>query len=501
MSERLTMELLSVLPSDGLHGRRIVLTDAEEITEGNVASVLGKALAVHRRNKREIQYLLDVYRGKQDIRNRVKEVRPDIKNIITVNRANEIVTFKTSYLLGEPLQYVSRGSDDAVSERIDALNDFMYAENKAAKDKEVADWFHVCGVGVRMVLPDEKGEEDGSPANIFTLDPRYAFVIYSSDVGHTPLAGVLERRDEDGKRFYCVYTRADYFELRGNKVTEHKPRTVPFVPVIEYVNNDARMGAFEVVLPILNAINTLESNRVDDIEQFVQSFLVFENCDISDEAASNLLKSLGLKVKSDPSNPAKVYRVEGALDQAGVQDVVNDLDDAYITICGMPNRNGGSSTSDTGAAVIMRDGWSAAEARAKDTELFFCRSEREFLRIFLYICRNTGEVDLRLADIGMKFTRRNYADIQSKAQVLCELLANGKVHPKLAFQVCGLFTDSEEAYRMSEEYVKEQEATEEKRLEEELANERLRQSGQNDSNAAAEGNSTVPNGEGKNGGA
>lgn len=34
----------------------------------------------------------------------------------------------------------------------------------------------------------------------------------------------------------------------------------------------------------------------------------------------------------------------------------------------MPNRNGNASTSDTGSAVIMRDGWSDAEARAKDSE-------------------------------------------------------------------------------------------------------------------------------------
>jgi len=486
-----------MLPDEGLHGRRKILTDVETITAVNVVEVVGKADAIHRINLREINYLLNVYKGCQDIRNREKAVRPEIRNVVTVNRANEIVTFKTSYLLGEPLQYVSRGGDDATSEKINALNEFMYAEDKAAKDKEIADWFHICGVGARMVMPDEVGEEDGSPANIATLDPRHAYVIYSSNVGQKAMAGVLERKDDDGQWFQCVYTKTDYFELKDGKVATNQRRTVPFVPIVEYVNNDARMGAFEVVLPILNAINTLESNRVDDIEQFVQSIMVFENCDISNEAASELLKKFGIKIKSDPSNPAKIYRVEGKIDQGGVQSVVDDLTDAYITICGMPNRNGGSSTSDTGAAVIMRDGWSAAESRAKDSELFFCRSERETLRIFLYICRNTGEVDLRLADIGMKFTRRNYADIQSKAQVLCELLSNGKVHPKLAFQVCGLFTDSEEAYRMSMEWVEDQSAQEEKRLEEELERERLavHERGQDDQDPAEEGGTEVPGGE------
>ena len=39
------------------------------------------------------------------------------------------------------------------------------------------------------------------------------------------------------------------------------------------------------------------------------------------------------------------------------QTLKNDLYQTILTICGIPNRNGGSSTSDTGNAVIFRDGW------------------------------------------------------------------------------------------------------------------------------------------------
>jgi hypothetical protein len=58
----------------------------------------------------------------------------------------------------------------------------------------------------------------------------------------------------------------------------------------------------------------------------------------------------------------------------------------------------------------------------------------------------------------MKFTRRNYEAIQSKSQVLVSMLQQPKIHPMLAFSHCGLFTDPESAYAMSEEYYeKEQE--------------------------------------------
>ena len=460
--------VLSVLPDDGLHGRRVIYTDVPEITPENVVDVVGKALSVHRLNRNEIQYLWDYYRGKQDIRCRVKEVRPEINNKVTVNRANEIVAFKVSYLLSDGIQYVSLGSDESVSNKVNELNKFMYAEDKAAKDKSVTDWAHICGVGVRMVLPDPVGEEDGSPVCIYPLDPREAFVIYYSGLGQKPVAGVIRQRDEKGQWYSIVYTTQWYFEIKNGKITKQETRTVPYVPVIEYLHNEARMGAFEVVLPLLNAINTLESNRVDDIEQFVQSILVFINCELTEEQGQSLREKLGLMIKSDPTNPADVKRIEGELSQGGAQTLVDDLYDSVLTITGMPNRNGGSSTSDTGAATIMRDGWQSAESRAKDTELLFKRAEREMLRVVLYILRESGTLDLNWSDVDPKFLRHNNTDLQSKVQVLCEMLNNPKIHPKLAFQASGMFSDAEESYRMSMEWYEKQQAEMEQSLRREV---------------------------------
>lgn len=462
-------KVISCWPDDGLHGRHVAYTNQKEITPENVSDVIGKAMSTHFRNKAEIQYLYDYFRGKQDIRLKEKVVRPEINNKVMVNRANEIVTFKTAYLLGEPLQYVSNGGNDSVSEKVNTLNEFMRAESKDTKDKEIADWMHICGVGVRMVVPDEEGEEDGSPVCIYTLDPRDAFVIYYSGVGHKPLAGVLRQWDEEGKPYQCVYTREWYFEIAGGEIKNQEARTIPYIPIIEYTNNDARMGAFEVVLPLLNAINTVESNRVDSIQDFVNAFDVFQNCELEAGQYAELAKGgMAIQIKGTQGMEAKVYRIASELNQTNTQTLVDDLYDTALTICGMPNRNGGSSTSDTGTAVIYRDGFAEAESRAKDTEKTFIRSEREFLRIVLYICRNTADLDLQLSDIKPEFTRKNLSNVQSKVQVLCEMLNNSKIHPKLAFQTCGVFGDSEEAYRISQEFYEEQQAALTRSLREEI---------------------------------
>jgi SPP1 family phage portal protein len=324
----------------------------------------------------------------------------------------------------------------------------MRSEEKNTKDKQIVDWMHICGIGVRMVLPDQQEDEDGSPASIFTLDPRDAFVIYYSGIGHLPKAGVVRQKNEDGEWISCVYTIDTYYEIKGNEIINGggfgEPHGLGRIPIIEYANNDARMGAFEPVLSLLNAINTLESNRVDSVEDFVNAFDVFQNCEIDTEKYSNLSKG-GKAIMiacTTPGVESKVYRITSELNQSGTQTIVDDVYDAVLTICGMPNRNGGSSTSDTGAATIMRDGWQSAESRAQDTEKMFVCSEREFLRQFLFICRSLGIMDLKLSDIEVRFTRRRYDGLQSKAQVFAQLYATGIVDPYDIYAISELFPDS-----------------------------------------------------------
>jgi len=439
------------------YGREVIYTDTDDITAENVISVLEKAMLVHSRNRATIDYLYNYYKGDQPILNRTKEFREDICNKIVENRANEIVTFKVGYLMGKPVQYVNRGEDsDSFSEAINTLNNYMFAEDKASKDKELADWFTICGTAYRMILPDVRSEEDEAPFEIYTLDPRGAFVVYHSGLGNKPVMGVKYITRQDGSTVYSVYTTRMYFEIEqpgignsgGKKIVKSEGHILGDIPIIEYPANSARLGAFEIVLPLLDAMNTVSSNRVDGIEQFIQSLLVLKGVDIESEEFRALKENGGLKI---PPDGDAFYLVQ-ELNQTQTQTLVDYMYQTVLVICGMPNRNGGSSTSDTGSAVIMRDGWSDAEARAADTELMFKLSEKKFLRIAVRIANTLRDSDLRLSAIEIRFTRRNYENIQAKAQVLCELLNNEKIHPRLAFEHCGLFVDPDLAYTQSEEY-------------------------------------------------
>jgi SPP1 family phage portal protein len=223
-------------------------------------------------------------------------------------------------------------------------------------------------------------------------------------------------------------------------------------PIVEYPLEASRLGVFEVVVDLLNALNELQSNRMDDIVQLVNSFLAVVGADLNEETYNKLneWKTLCLPEGTD----AKY--ISANLSQADVQTLKNDILEAIITITGIPNRNGGSSTSDTGSAVIMRDGWQAAEARAKGVEIMFKEAETKTLKLVLRILRDTVGTTLKLADIDTHFTRRNYENIASKSQVLVAMLNNPKIHPELAFAHCGMFPDPESAYLQSMDYYEKQ---------------------------------------------
>jgi len=436
-----------------LFGREVLYSAESEITAGNLIDVLNKVLPIHNQNSLEIDYLYKYYRGRQPILDRQKQIRPEICNKIVENHAYEIVDFKKGYVFGEPVQYVRRG-EGIEENKIPLLNNYMFMADKAQKDKELAEWFYICGTAYRMVLP---GDNEDVPFEIDTLDPRYAFVVYNNGFGKRPLmAGkyvITKTPAGEEKELYSIYTPTTYFEVMDNEIIKNEPHALGYIPIIEYPANMSRLGAFEIVLPLLDALNNTISNRMDGIEQFIQSFMKFVNCDI-DEETFLALKELGaLKVKSDSTNPADVDIISQELDQSQTQITKDDIYRTILIICGMPDRHQNArSTSDTGNAVLLRDGWSAAEARARDTELIFKSSEKQFLKVVLRILKDVSGIDIKLSEIDIKFTRNKTDNLLVKTQGLQNMLEAG-IHPQIAITTCGLFSDPEQVYIDSQEYL------------------------------------------------
>lgn len=456
-------------------GREEIHTTERYITPENVLTVLQKVIPVFERNKSDIQYLYNYYLGVQPILDRVKQIRPDINNKTVVNHAEEIVSFFNGYIFGDPIVYAGRSEADC-SEGIQKLNAWNMENDKEAADIELGTWLNICGIGFEIALPssDVKLKVSGdSPYFRATLDPREAFVVYYNGIQKVPVMGV-KVVDVDSTRvqytkLYCVYTEDGYYEIPNTDVWMNGTPTRQYNPagvaIVEYQANLARRGRLEPVIPIMDALNILASNRLDGIEQFIQSILLFRNVDVDSTDVERLQAMGAIKYKDvDPSTPGEVRYITAELNQNGAQTLKEDLYESLLIISGMPNRNGGSSTSDTGQAVIYRDGFFAAEVKARETEKFYTRAEKNMLRVILRIARETKGFEVHLSNIEIKFTRRNYENTLAKAQVLTTMLASEKIAPRLAFVSSGLFSDPEAAWKESmlyyEDNVKEETETE-----------------------------------------
>lgn len=439
-----------------LTGRRPIETSETEINLENVLKVvMGKAEPIHLLNKNEIRFLHNYYLGSQPVLLRTKEYHAEITNRIVENHANECVGFYTGYMSGTPCSYVRSETATGDGEEIARLSNALQYEGKDALDRRLWQWMLECGQGYRIVLPD-KGYNgnypDETPLLVDVPDPDMAYVIYNSGIGHKPIANVLHiprNYQNDLNDLICVYTPNQYFEIDNGKVTKSENHSLGMLPMVEYKLNPERMGLFEPAIPVLDAINDLESNRLDGVAQFIQSIMVFTNC-LVDEDALNKVKELGaMCLKSTAGLPASVSQIANELDQQQSQTLLDSMLNVYRSLTAMPSATGSeNATSDNVGAVIVRNGWNHTEARAQQYENMFKFSERQSLSVMLKILRDTAGSKLMASDVEIRLPRRQYDNLQSKVQVFTQMLGSS-ADPHLAFEISHLYTDPEAAYQAS----------------------------------------------------
>ena len=447
-----------------LRGRREIFTDVKEITKENISKVLADAFETHLLNVTEIKYLQEYERGKQPILDRIKEVRPEINNKIVENHAAEITAFKVGYVFGSPITFVQRASVDVDGnkgetddKRLAILNEMMYEEGKAAQDQVLGKDISVCGIGYRIVLP-KKVKDGVSAFNILRLNPTNAFVVKFNDLYKKSAVGVSYVVLSDNSYRVGAYTDNQYFELEGGdlaslKVINAVPNKIG-IPIIEYKNDNERMGCFERVISLLDALNIATSDRLNGLAQFVQSILWMNNCEVDKDQMDQLKDKLGLLTKSEPGNPASVQYLTATLDQSQTQTLIDYLYEQVLQIAGVPGREQ-STGGNTGQAIMLSNGWQIAETHARSVEQTFTESEREMLKVVLKILSSTetSEVaDLKLSDIDVKFSRNRTDSLLVKTQGLMNQLQAG-IHPLIAITNCGLYSDPQSVWNDSRAYM------------------------------------------------
>ena len=467
-------------------GRRQIFSNYLEVTEENIEQILSEAFAEHLMNVSEINFLKRYERGEQPILNRVKEVRPEINNKVVENNAHVAIQFIIGFQFGQPIAYVQRSKKDADSQSdkpvsdgksdeigVGILNEMMFEQGKASKDLRMAKDFKVCGSGYRMILPN-RHEDEVSPFEIMVLDPRTTFVVYTNDAYREPLLAVSYTELKNGDIRFGAYSKTQYFELVRSEVEDKEKSVISGkkkkekviwnrlivtengigeIPIIEFVNDYERMGAFERAIPVMDALNLATSDRLNDIAQHVQSLLWLHNAELAEDDKKNLREGGIILTKNNDGMQANIKYLESVLDQSATQSLVDYLYDQFLQLVGIPGREQ-STGGNTGTAIMLSNGWQLAESYANTSDLIFNESEMQSLRVALKICRNLPERfpesvrNLKLSDIEIHHGRKKDYELVSKANALKTLIDTG-VDGNIAFTTVNLFPDSQQAWNDS----------------------------------------------------
>lgn len=264
-----------------------ITLDRELMQDGiPTPEILEYCIKQHQGTLARLNKLSDYYDGKQDISNRTFG-NPNIPNHkIVANHAKYIVDIATGFLVGNPIAYSGSQVDKILDEysRMDIIS----------HDTELEKDLSVFGIGYELMYlaPVDEGDTE---VRIKSIDPRGIFVVTDDTVDKNPLFGVhyQQRFKLDGSLNYYlinVYTEDKIYTYHAKGLSkgqmtlfEESEHYFGAVPVVEYRNNEERQGDFEQQISQFDAYNLLQSDRINESEQRVNSILFIKGFTLGED--------------------------------------------------------------------------------------------------------------------------------------------------------------------------------------------------------------------------
>jgi len=427
-------------------GRYNLFVDEREVNADNIISVLNSVTANFSANAQDCDRLLKIEAGYMPL-TRVKTVRPEI-NVQTVdNLPHEITNFHEGYIWGSTITLVQRGVKDSGSESeteaIDLLNECYSAENIGKKQRALAHFVEICGIGFTYVNIKSDWVDGDSYFELETLDPRFAFVVRSSlYTDHRVILGVTFRVDSNNVYHYSCFTPTKRFEVEADKVVDTGANPIGVIPIIEWERATDRMGVFEREIPEIERINLILSDIGNDIDSECQQVwhandvvLPYKTDENGKETDEIERPKSGEWIVSETSKDGKTPFIKPLATNYNYSGLLSNYTVARSLVLertNTPQRNDNSGSS-SGTAMSSATGWEAAEQAACAQQLLMESNKLEEVRVALAVIKTSDArvpLDsplrkLRYIDCKANITRMKLHEMTVKTTALANLLSHG----------------------------------------------------------------------------
>lgn len=337
-----------------------------------------------------------------------------------------IVTMASGYLVGKPVSYEYEDADAAAT-----LKRLYTQSDMDSVDAELAVDAAIYGRGVCVLYADEQGRPRAA-----TLSPKAAFVVYDDTVEHRPLFGVhwLDRFDAQGRRCgvtVYVATQGEMIAYEGKGLSSlggvavsRRRHFFGGVPMVEFWNNAQETGDFEPVLSLIEAYDMLESDRVNDKQQFTDAVLLLTGCTLQNDDPADkrtpAQKLIEEKTLCLPDTDAKAEWLCKQVDEAGVQVLADALRSDIHKMSMVPDLTDEHFASNV-SGVAMRYKLLGLEQLTSIKERWFREGLRSRLRLFAHFMRVLAAPPLDPEKVVIRFTRSLPVNESEMAQMVAQL--------------------------------------------------------------------------------
>ena len=342
-------------------------------------------------------------------------------NKLVCNHAKYISDTCVGYFAGNPVKYSGEG--------IEPLLELLRAADSDTQDIDLAQKASIFGAAYEFIYTDQ----DGQP-RLYSPDPRQAFVIYDDTVQQKPVAGVyyyllhdsITNQDKGYSVYLCDSDEVAHFtadtSFSVGTAPESRPHGMGGVPLIEIYNNATCGSDFEPVLSLIDAYNILQSDRVNDKEQFVEAILLIKGSvlgDDNDEKSESYkaLRENGLLELDADSSAEWLTR---QFDENSVEVLRKSLEQDIHKFANVPCMSD-ESFGGNASGVAMRYKLLGFEQITKIKERYFREGLKERLRLLCSWLDFTGKAHVDSTGISIQFTRALPVNEVEQAQLVSEL--------------------------------------------------------------------------------